>query len=103
LQWINVLEQQKANQHARQKEKLREEVLCARAGTSAETLPLSPVYVPNDPPKEEGGADHAEDDAAREEKDPREHAAAPSFFIVAFVRTILRYACDRLSLFGPKA
>ena len=70
LRWVIVLEQRKANQHARQKEKLREEVLRARVGASAETRPPSPVYVPNDPPEDEGGADHAEDDAAGEEEDP---------------------------------
>ena len=36
-------------------------------------------------------------------KTPESMLLPPSFFIVAFVRTILRYACDRLSLFGPKA
>jgi len=70
LRWINVLEQRKANQHARQKEKLCEEVLWAQAGLSAETHPPSPVYVPDDPPEEEGGMDHAKDDAAGEEEDP---------------------------------
>ena len=63
LRWVNVLEQQKANQHPREKEKLREEVLRARAGTSAETGPSSPVYVPKDPPEGEVDEEQAEDEA----------------------------------------
>ena len=67
LRWVNVLEQRKANQHARQKEELREEVLRARAGTSTETRPPSPVYVPEDPPEGETDEQQAEDEAADDE------------------------------------
>jgi len=67
LRWVNVLEQRKANQHAREKEKLREEVLRARAGTSAETCPPSPVYMPEDPPEGEADEEQAEDEATDDE------------------------------------
>ena len=67
LWWVNVPEQRKANQHAREKEKLREEVLRARAGTSAETRPPSPVYVPEDPLEGEADEEQAEDEATDDE------------------------------------
>ena len=41
--WVNVLEQSKANQHARQKEELRQEVLRSRTGVHAQAHPLSPL------------------------------------------------------------
>ena len=51
LRWVSVLEQRKANEHARQKEELCQEVLRSHAGACSR----SPVYVPEDPPKEETG------------------------------------------------
>jgi len=63
LRWENVLEQRKANEHARQKEELRQEVLRSRA----EARSRSPVYVPEDPPEEEAGKEQAEDEAVDEE------------------------------------
>jgi len=63
LRWVNVLEQWKANEHARQKEELRQEVLHSRA----EARSRSPVYVPEDAPEEEAGEEQAEDEAVDEE------------------------------------
>ena len=63
LRWVNVLEQRKANEHARQKEELHQEVLCSRAKAHSR----SPVYVPDDPPEEEAAEGQAEDEAADEE------------------------------------
>jgi len=63
LHWVNIMEQRKANEHARQKEELRQEVLRSRA----EARSRSPVYVPEDPPEEEAGEEQAEDEAVDEE------------------------------------
>jgi len=63
LRWVNVMEPRKANEHARQKEELRQEVLRSRA----EARSRSPVYVPEDPPKEEAGKEQAEGEVADEE------------------------------------
>ena len=60
---MNVLEQRKANEHARQKEELRQEVLRSRAGAH----PPSPAYVPEEPPEGEAGEEQAENEAADEE------------------------------------
>ena len=55
LCWVNVLKQRKANQHARQKEELRQGVPRSCVGVHAEAHPLSPLC--------------AYDDAAEEEED----------------------------------
>jgi len=63
LRWVNVLEQRKANEHARQKEELRQEVLRSHA----EAHPSSPAYAPEDPPEGEASEEQAKDEAADEE------------------------------------
>ena len=57
-----------ANQHARQKEELRQEVIRSRAGVHVGAHPLSPCYVPKDPSEGEVGEEHADDDTAEEEE-----------------------------------
>jgi len=73
LRWVNVLEQRKANEHARQKEEPRQEVLRARA----EAHPPSPAYVPEDPPEGEAGEEQAEDEATDEEYGSWEFSVTP--------------------------
>jgi hypothetical protein len=68
LRWVNVLEQRKANEHARQKEKLREEVLRSRGAPLADR-PHSPSYIPADIPGEGADYEQAEDEVAGEEVD----------------------------------
>ena len=67
LQWVNVLEQRKATQQARQKEKLRQDDLRSRAGARVEAHPSSPADIAEDRQEGEAGEEHVEDDAAEEE------------------------------------
>ena len=91
LRWVDVLEQRKANRHARQKEELCQEVLRSRAGIHAEAHTSSPTYAPEEPPEGEAGGEQAEDYAVEEEEESRGHRIIRSvIFLLSYFMNILK-------------